>query len=234
MDQITVWNMALSECEIGRTVESPEERTKEALTIRKFWHQARREVLAYHDWGFAVRSVRMGLLSEVGVFSAGAFADAFADAFAKKAVIPEVRGFINTSMHWKYAYKMPDDCIAPREIVNPAVKTPRSDQRIAWDQGTEQIVYTGQYYRVVYSNQPAAVLRYTADEQDLSLWTPLAVRALAFMLGTFIAGPLAASRALKGDCWNGFLRAVNAASAANKNERQEEPEPESSYIAARM
>ena len=46
----------------------------------------------------------------------------------------------------------------------------------------------------LFTNEPQAVLLYTVDVPDLTKWSPTAVTALAYLLASFLAGPL-----IKGD-----------------------------------
>jgi hypothetical protein len=91
-----------------------------------------------------------------------------------------------TSPAWAFAYALPADCIVVLAVLPP-------DGR---DQDAQpfrrEALTNGQ--QVIVTDQPAASIRYQARVSDTTKFSPLFVDALAWLLASYLAGPI-----LKGD-----------------------------------
>lgn len=133
------------------------------------------------------------------------------------------------SWNWAFAYAEPSGAlkllaVLPATAANDAETQdfePESDEN-----GTA----------VVLTNQDDATLRYIARTTDTAKFSPLFVDALAWLLASYIAGPV-----LKGDagaaatkaCYQSFLVAFSLAKASDANQRKVRPEHTPAWIAGR-
>jgi len=125
---------------------------------------------------------------------------------------------------WAYGYTYPSNCLFAREIVNPRGAAGRIPFEVAGD---------GKGGRVIYTDQPQAVLRYTATVTDLSACDPLFLEALSWKLAAELAMPLATNKTLM-DMAEGQYRAVlSLARACNANEGASRPETMATWLAGR-
>lgn len=86
---------------------------------------------------------------------------------------------------WTYAYSLPSDVIKVTGLYDPGDwRDEAYAPHIAYEIGSDS---TGP--RVIYSNVESAVLRYTFDQTDSTMFPPLFVEALAWLLAARLAGP---------------------------------------------
>lgn len=112
---------------------------------------------------------------------------------------------INDSHQWAFKYALPNKCLHPRKVLLAgAVDHPdRAGAPFEFQDGA------------IYSNQPEAVLIYTADVDDASTFPPDFITALSQVLAGYLAGPVikGVEGARIGDVWSqkGFASASRAA-----------------------
>lgn len=89
----------------------------------------------------------------------------------------------NSARQWMFAYGMPNACVAMRAVLPPETTddSMESPYSIEGDADGNLILYT---------NQPAAVARFTTLIEDTTKFTPLFVLALAADLASLLVGPI--------------------------------------------
>lgn len=133
---------------------------------------------------------------------------------------------------WQYMYIYPSDCEMIRAICPYGVRTPRIDQRIPYEVAVEADP-DGKDIKVIYTDQDAAVVRYSKYITDTSLFDSQFVVAASYLLSTFIAAPLAVKFDIVDRARNAYVGMKAVAGASNNNEAEEGPEPETESIAFR-
>lgn len=89
---------------------------------------------------------------------------------------------------------------------------------------------------IILTNQESASLRFVARVTDTTKFSPLFVDALAWLLASYLAGPV-----LKGDagakaaksCYQSFLVAFSLAKTSDANQRKVRPDHSPAWIAGR-
>ena len=207
MDQVGIYNMALGRVGISKFVNSLTEQTNQRLTCDVYYENCRLRVLSAAPWNFATR---INALADIGTPPNG----------------------------WAYRYKYPADCAKAR-VLAPTYDTITSEVARYFNQQTscrypfsvvEDEVNNG---KAIITNLSTPVLWYTADINNLNLWTPEAVSSLAWLLGTEIAGPLSAQPNYTKLAGDAYTLSVREAWATNANEETAKQEPESEFITVR-
>lgn len=145
--------------------------------------------------------------------------------FARRRVVLADAGTPPTNWAFKYTY--PSDCLRARTIVRSGMRTPRNDQRVAFEVASEGS------QRVIYTDQAQAELVYTARITDPTLYDPMFESALAFLIAAEVAMPLTVKESVANAARNGYERIKSLAAAQSSSEGFEGIEPESELIAAR-
>ncbi|WP_223528399.1 hypothetical protein [Pseudomonas sp. A-RE-23] len=129
---------------------------------------------------------------------------------------------------WAYRYRYPADCLKVREIIIPGQRRPMSsDQQIPYAIG-----YDGGG-RVIHTDQENAGVRFTFRVEDPTFFDPLFVDALAWRLGQDLALPLSSKPDLQQYCQQQYEMAKTRAQGSAFEESQDDPEPESEFVAVR-
>lgn len=133
-----------------------------------------------------------------------------------------------TSPAWVYAYALPADCMAVVNVVPPDGRDQDAQQY------RRESLANGQ--EVIVTDQPVASIRYQARVTDTTKFSPLFVDALAWLLASYLAGPI-----LKGD--SGIKMAQQAsqmalamagrAAASDANQQHVTPEHTPDWISFR-
>lgn len=129
---------------------------------------------------------------------------------------------------WQFVYTVPVDCIKAREIINPSVRNPTSDQRIPFKMMTDT---SGNKY--ILTDQEDAELLYTASIDNPNLYSPSFVRALSLALGALIAMPMSVSTTISDRVEKMAAAAINNAVSNSMDAEQEEVAPETDLLSAR-
>ncbi|THF64315.1 hypothetical protein [Pseudothauera rhizosphaerae] len=130
---------------------------------------------------------------------------------------------------WAYAYAAPADCVTVLAVL---------------PQDAADDIDTQDYLRevgpngagVILTQQPAAVLRYRARVTDTTKFSPLFVDALAWLLASYLAGPI-----IKGDagmkmsqqCYGVALQVLARATAEDANQQKVTLPHTPGWVAAR-
>ena len=100
---------------------------------------------------------------------------------------------------WSNAYLYPADCLKIRSVV-PASWDPNDPQAVRWSEQNQSIASTPT--RIIFTNQPAAVLVYTTSNITPAVWDPgfqeSVVRFLASQLALTLSGRPDLAKALLG------------------------------------
>jgi len=163
-----ICNLALGHLGDTASVTSlnPPEGSAQAEHCARFYPLARDALLELHPWGFATRRVALALLG-------------------------------NGWPEWDYSYAQPADALNLIAVLPP-------DATNDYSQGLASVALAAGGYvpqdfscetdpggaDVIYTDQPDAVLRYTAIITDTSRFSPLFVVALSWQLAAFLAGPI--------------------------------------------
>ena len=127
---------------------------------------------------------------------------------------------------WGYKYGYPTDCLMVHAIY-PGTRNPRVDQRVPY-----QIMSDGAA-TAIYTDQESAELVYTAKVTDTTLFEPMFISALVFLLASEIALPLTVNPRILEQLRAGYQQAVREAAARNMNESQSLPVPDGEILEAR-
>ncbi len=180
-----------------RTVASEEERTLEAVQCALYWDSARRQALRDFPWNFARRR-----------------------AWLAHVHVPE--GY---EMQYVYAYALPEDLLQALRVF-PAGK----DYEAYGDteRGRFVLVYDGTSKRqVLLCNAEKALLSYTADMEDTTVFDDLFAHLLARKLAALIAVSLLKNNAAKVKELEELYRmSMPAAMQVDMNEGREAERPD--------
>lgn len=172
--EVEICNLALSHLGDSATVASinPPEGSAQAEHCQRWYPVARDAVLELHDWGFAT----------------------------VRATLAELT---NNWAQWQHTYAQPADCLKMLEILDP---TATNDFSVAFPVNCYETAsasrgasYTPQPFttesdaagnKIILTNQPGAIARYTRFITDTSKFSPLFRDTLAWYLAHYLAGPV--------------------------------------------
>lgn len=129
---------------------------------------------------------------------------------------------------WAYRYRYPADCLKVREIIQPGQRRPMASEL--------QIPYAVGYDvggRAIHTDQPEAGVRFTFRVEDSTFFDPLFVDALAWRLAMDLALPLSSKSDLQQFATQQYQISLTKAEASAFNESQDDPEPDSEFVAVR-
>lgn len=126
---------------------------------------------------------------------------------------------------YTYQYAWPSDCLLPREIV----QTTRAHDPVPFETGLSDDGTT----KLILCDVEDAVLRYTRDLDNMTLWPEVANDALGWRLGMYLAIPLTRNAEMQKACENGFKFSLGQAHAVSANTRRKDPPRSSSWHRAR-
>ena len=172
---IDICNLALGHLGDTATISSisPPEGSAQAEHCARFYPIARDALLELHAWGFATKRVALASLGSGW---------------------PE----------WQYCYALPSDALNVLAVLPPNAT---DDYSVGINYSYSQTgnplsgggIYQPQPFNcetledgtvVVYTNQADAVLRYTAYVEDTTVFSPLFVVTLSWLLASYLAGPV--------------------------------------------
>ena len=129
---------------------------------------------------------------------------------------------------WAFRYRYPADCLKIRNIVQPGFRRAlSSDMEIPY-----QIGYDAGG-RVIHTDQPEAVCRFTFKVEDSTFFDPQFAEALAWRLAMDLALPLASKPDLQQFAAQQYQMALTLAEGSAFQESQSDPEPESEFVTVR-
>jgi hypothetical protein len=133
------------------------------------------------------------------------------------------------SWNWAFAYAEPAGALKLLAVLSATAANDAETQDFeaeSADDGTA----------IILTNQEDATLRFIARTTDTTKFSPLFVDALAWLVASYLAGPV-----LKGDagataaksCYQNFLVALSLAKTSDANQRKVRPEHSPAWIAGR-
>ena len=125
---------------------------------------------------------------------------------------------------WSYSYRYPATCLRARSIVGA---TRKDTSRIPFSLGSDA---SG---KLIYTDEPEAVLRMTAAITDAELFDPLFVSAFAWLLGSRLATGLARDSKIAAEAYRMYLMDIASARAGAQNESGQDEAPDAESIRAR-
>lgn len=203
-----ICNLALSRLGDEANVQSiaPPDGSPQASLCAAFYPQARDTLLTMRPWSFAL---------------------------VRSALAPLVQDNVHSA--WAYSYAYPANCLAMQKVLPP--------------DATDDVAAGGAQYAapfrvesredgavVVLTNTEQAVGVYMRRVEDTSKFPPLFSDSLAWLLASYLAGPLvkgAAGRAAAADANQAFQAALAAASRTDANQQKLADTLVASWIAAR-
>lgn len=199
-------NMALSHIGVTRYIEDIDhDNSKEAQVIRRFYDQSRKFALSSNDWTFARKNQVLALLAD------------------------------ETDPNWQYVYKMPIDCLEPRRMVQPFLPQYNGiHQAYPGMELNEQVlpdklkvpyvkgVANDNSTRTILTNIEEAQLQYTANIDNINLFSSPFVDVLAYRLAMYICVPLTATPQLLQTLEANYSMIISSA-AAQDSQGQHEP-----------
>lgn len=130
---------------------------------------------------------------------------------------------------WAYAYRYPTDCLAIQRIVS-GIRNEAANQRVPYT------IVRDDDGKVILTDQVDAVLQYTVDLENEEEYPADYEMALSLHLASVIAPKLTGGDQFKlGERARQLYEVSLTKAAANsQNEKQQEVDPESEFIRARM
>lgn len=133
------------------------------------------------------------------------------------------------SWNWACAYAEPADALRLLAVLPPDARS--DDDTLPFEAESD-----ASGAAIILTNQEDACLRYIGRVTDTTKFPPLFVDALAWLLASYLAGPV-----LKGDagavmakaCYQSFIFVFNQARVSDANQRKERPEHTPGWIAGR-
>lgn len=173
--EVDISNLALAHLGDSAIVASinPPDGSAQASHCARFYPMARDALLEMHDWGFATKRL---LLAQVA----------------------------NPASTWAYCYAAPTDLVNTIAVLDSEAMDDVSVQLAVSNIWGDVVIPTGGDYTpaefslesaadgsdVIYTNQPAALLRYVARVTDTTKFSPLFVDCLSWSLASMLAGPI--------------------------------------------
>lgn len=213
MDEVSIYNIALSRVGIGQTVRDRAERTEPAAQCRKFFAHCRDECLRNFPWTFARRWKPLAELTEAERFPGWAYAYEYPqDCLFALEIIPE--GGLRYPVQWVDLWQ---ERISNRPPRIPFERALRSD-------GNAQILITDLYQ---------AYLIYIARVTAENVWDAGFVDMLGWRLAAEVGRPLKVNAALAKDAWSNYEAMRGRHTASDFNEGYPDAEPDTPSLIAR-
>lgn len=242
MTSTNICNMALSYLARQR-INDINEQSETARQCNLFYEQAKRELLREYTWGFAKRVAPLALLTTVRLAKPPTPEDAWEknEDIAKILNDPDIptkktgRRIIKRDLKhwraghyggvpdWKYLYVYPQKCIAARKIFSPET------HHVLWcDKDIEEwdLFLATDNVQAIGCNIPKAWIEYTYDVDDVKLFSPDFVEALARLLAFKICVQVTGSANLQQTQYQLYQVALLKAkytTAAEKKEKLDYP-----------
>jgi len=129
---------------------------------------------------------------------------------------------------WNFQYLYPVDCVKAGEIE----KANRTDRPIPFKIRQYQDADNGKT-RVILTDQADAVLIYTGDETDESIFDPQFSKTLIAYLAYRCANAITTAKDAAEKAWNGYQRAKFEATASDSNEQIPDDARDADWITGR-
>lgn len=133
------------------------------------------------------------------------------------------------SWNWSFAYAEPNDSLKLLAVLPASADSDADTQEYETETDSSG-------NPIILTNQEAASLRYVANVTDTTVFSPLFVDSLAWLLASYLAGPV-----IKGDtgaamsrtCLQSFMIAFSNAKVSDANQRKVRPEHTPAWIGGR-
>lgn len=209
LSKVVIGNMALSNLGAKANIESFTENSAEARAINLWYNQSRQEILEQHDWSFAMR--RLTLTSHSDVPPDGV---------------------------WAYRYQYPNDCLRARELVNTttvheAIVRGVPVSYVQPDAIPYSIEISTDGTLSILTDLSNAILRYTFDQENPTLYPRRFTRALAYLLSYHIAIALTGRTDLKDKMYALYSQHIDMAAADDANQDVERAPRDAIWIRGR-
>lgn len=133
---------------------------------------------------------------------------------------------------WLYRYRYPNDCVTARQLIIDGYQAISVNSRpVIPFLVVEDEAAAG---RAIVTNQPNAILEYTARITNPMLYSALFIDAFAWALSVKIASPLSAAPGMAEKAQAAYNGALAKAAARSFNEAREEQSRESEFTRARL
>lgn len=133
------------------------------------------------------------------------------------------------SRGWSFAYAVPNGAIKLLGVLPATASNDDETQPYEVESGADGAT-------IILANQEDASLRFVARVTDTTTFSPLFVDALAWLLASYLAGPVLkgdAGAAMSKACLQSFLLAFSNAKVSDANQRKARPEHAPAWIAGR-
>lgn len=167
-----IYNIALTNLGISSPLQNYNESDPRAIILNNYYDLARDTVLEMHDWSFA-------------------------GAFKKLSNSIEE----SPDPRFQYCFKLPNDCIASRAIIDPVDNKEKEFYPMTDINGAQVIV----------TNSNPCILRYTRRVENTSYFTAAFVNALGYYLAYQIAINITGSANKKNTNYKDFQMAIRQA-----------------------
>jgi hypothetical protein len=134
-----------------------------------------------------------------------------------------------TRTNWQYVYALPTDYLAARFIVVAGLRAPAVDQRIPYALEYDSITKK----QVLLTDLSPAELVYTARIENVALFSPLFVQALAWKLAADLCLALPVKPGVGVAMQQQYRIALSEAAASMLNQQQGDPPPDSEFVRER-
>lgn len=198
--QTQICNMALGAAAARCTITSINEDSNEANYCQLYYDSARQEALRAVNWNFAAAQIKLTLLG-----------------CAKNHT---------SQIPWNYKYAYPSDCVRAKwimdvcnnninlDLLNPYI---RPNPPIAYVVGADKDAL-GNDIKVILTNMEHAVLAYTRNIANVSMFDDEFVLAFTHLLSSYIIKPLSGSTELSKSEYNMFMQSLLSARVSDGNE----------------
>lgn len=131
--------------------------------------------------------------------------------------------------NWDYVYRYPNDCHHIWRIVNEAVDLETDETKIPYEVFSDE-ENSG---KLIATNQPDAILRYSRKITDVTLFSPLFVECLQWSLASKLAVYLKADPKLSAYASQQARGWLNEAGTQSLREGYKGPRPQSEFVTGR-
>lgn len=177
---IEICNQALAFIGARNTIANFDEDSLEAITCQQFYDVARKDCLQEFWWGFAKAQAQLTLLDSLP--STNVVAPQTPLTPSQISMLP-----------WLYKYAYPADCIQARFLIPFCSTTFLPNWQYTYDAETairyvvgSDVDAAGNETKVLYCNEPQAILCYTRDVTNTAMFDSQFGVSLAHLLGGYV------------------------------------------------
>lgn len=210
--EVDICNLALGRLGDSALVNqiTPPEASVQSRLCSRFYPVARDSLLEMHEWGFATRRATLALLDDAPVFGWSYAYGWPTNAIKVFAVLPEGA---------TADYATPLSSLTAPDTFPVSVMGVTQPKRFA----TESVLETGD--RCILTDVENANARYIVRETDTGKFSPLFVDCLAWLLASYLAGPIYKGETGVGmgrSCLQAFAQLLPTAKQSDASQQQRE------------